>query len=435
VARSRRLLTCLTVAASLALMVFGLGSRPARAATPPPNSPINHIVVLMQENRSFDSYFGQLHFEGQPAAQPEPNTGNPNPLNASGPPIKPFHKTNYCETSDLNHSWQGTHHEWNNGLMDGFTTQNDINSDNSDTADPTGRRTMGYYDQSDLPFYYGLANTFAVGERYFASVLGPTFPNRFYLYAGTSFGHIANDIPAPGGYTQPTILRLLSKAGISWKIYYSQVPFAGLFSDFQQHPDHGATIDQYYADAKAGTLPQVAFVDPIFIGSSNTETDEHPPSNIQVGEQFSASVINSLMGSPNWHDSALFFTYDEHGGFYDHTPPPAAPVPDNIPPPPGSGPWTFNNYGIRVPAIVVSPFSKPHFVSDAVNDHASILRFIELRFGLSALTNRDAQANPMLEFFDFAHGAFSTPPTLPPAPVDPAHALQCQAQGGAQTSL
>ncbi|TMM13702.1 MAG: hypothetical protein E6G01_14200 [Actinobacteria bacterium] len=154
----------------------------------------------MQENRSFDSYFGQLHVEGQKGVEAEPTTGNPNPLNPAGPPIKPFHKTNYCETADLNHSWQGTHLEWDNGLMDGFTAQNDINSDNSDSADPTGSRTMGYYDQSDLPFYYALANTFGVGDRYFASVLGPTFPNRFYLYAGTSFGHIANDIPGPSGF-------------------------------------------------------------------------------------------------------------------------------------------------------------------------------------------------------------------------------------------
>ncbi|TMM13703.1 MAG: hypothetical protein E6G01_14205 [Actinobacteria bacterium] len=236
---------------------------------------------------------------------------------------------------------------------------------------------------------------------------------------------------APPSATSPTTFPV----PVDSKIYYSEVPFAGVFSDFQQHADHGATIDQYYADAKAGTLPQVAFVDPIFIGSSNTETDEHPPSNIQVGEQFSASVINSLMASPNWHDSALFFTYDEHGGFYDHVPSPAAPAPDSIPPPSGSGPWTFNNYGIRVPAIVVSPYAKPHFVSKVVNDHTSILRFIELRFGLSTLTNRDAHANPMLEFFNFSHPAFASPPTLPPAPIDPAHAVQCQTQGGAQTSL
>ena len=415
----RRVFAWAAAAALIGSVLTASLSPPAAHAATPPNAPINHIVVLMQENRSFDSYFGQLHFEGQTGVDPEPNAGNPDPTNPLSPPIKPFHKTNYCETADLSHSWQGTHLEWDNGRMDGFTSQN------VDPTNPNGSRTMGWYDQTDLPFYYALANTFGIGNRYFSSVLGPTFPNRFYLYAGTSFGHIANDFPPPGGFTQPTILRELTNAGISWKVYYSEVPFAGLFADFEQHADQGFPISQYYLDARTGNLPQVAFVDPIFEGSANTETDEHPSSNIQVGEQFSASVVNALMASPNWHDSAFFLTYDEHGGFYDHVASPAAPAPDNIPPPAGSGPWTFNNYGIRVPAVVVSPYARPHFVSQAVDDHTSILRFIELRYGLPALTNRDAQANPMLEFFDFTNPAFATPPTLPPAPVDQAHYQQC----------
>jgi phospholipase C len=416
----RRLLSGAAAAAITgSVLMATVGSPPAHAAAPP-NAAINHVVVLMQENRSFDSYFGQLHFEGQPGVDPEPNTGNPDPTNPLNPPIKPFHKTTYCETADLNHSWQGTHLEWNNGLMNGFTAQN------VDPTDPNGSRTMGWYDRSDLPFYYALANTFGIGNRYFASVLGPTFPNRFYLYAGTSFGHIANDIPPPGGYTQPTILRELTNAGISWKVYYNEVPFAGLFSDFEQHADHGFPISQYYLDAQTGNLPQVAFVDPIFEGSANTENDEHPSSNIQVGEQFVSQVVNGLMTSPNWHDSAMFLTYDEHGGFYDHVASPAAPAPDNIPPPAGSGPWLFNNYGIRVPAMVISPYSRPHFVSQTVNDHTSILRFIELRFGLAALTNRDAQANPMLEFFNFTGPpAFATPPSLPAAPIYPVQQQEC----------
>ena len=424
----RRALACLAASAAVTpFLISAAAQGPAQAAAPA-NAPINHIVVLMQENRSFDHYFGQLHLQGQPGAEPEPATGNPDPTNPTGPAIVPFHQTTYCESADLNHSWNGTHLEINGGTMDGFTAQN------VDKTDPKGSRAMGYYDQSDLPFYYDLANTFGVGDRYFASVAGPTFPNRFYLYAGTSFGHIQNDLSGPGGYTQATILRSLTTAGISWKVYFSQVPFAGLFADFQQHPENAAPISQFYADAAAGTLPQVAFVDPIFIASSNTETDEHPPSNIQVGEQFSASVVNALMGSPNWKDSALFLTYDEHGGYYDHVPPPAAPAPDNIPPTNGA-PYAFDTYGIRVPALVVSPYSRAHFVSHTVNDHTSILAFIEMRFGLAPLTARDAAANPMLEFFDFTTPAFKSPPTLKQAPIDPAHAAQCQAAGGAQTGV
>ena len=389
------------------------------ASGSPPNAPVNHIVVLMQENRSYDSYFGQLHFEGQVNSPPEPVKGNPNPVIGTGPPIKPFHKASYCETADLNHSWLGTHLEINNGAMNGFTTQN------VDPTDPTGSRAMGSYNNSDLPYYYALANAFGIGDRYFASVPGPTFPNRFYLLAGTSFGHIQNDLPPPGGWTQPTVFRSLTNAGVSWKVYYSQLPFAALFADVQQHPQNLAPISQYFADAKTGHLPQVAFVDPTFIAGVNIETDEHPPSNIQVGEAFSAQVVNALLASPNWPDSAMFLTYDEHGGFYDRVAPPAAPVPDNIPPPAGSGPYTFNMYGVRVPVTVISPYAIAHHVDHTVYDHTSILRFIELRFGLSALTNRDASANPMLGFFDFSHPDLLTPPSLPPAPIDPTHAAQC----------
>ncbi|TMA79362.1 MAG: hypothetical protein E6J72_11535 [Deltaproteobacteria bacterium] len=152
--------------------------------------PIDNIVVLMQENRSFDHYFGQIHFEGQKRVRKVPaDASNPDPTNPSGPPILRFHKTNYCETADLDHSWNGTHKEYDNGKMDGFTAQN------VDSTDPTGARTMGYYDSADLPFYYALYSTFAMADRYFASTLTQTFPNRFYLLAGTSFGHIANDFP------------------------------------------------------------------------------------------------------------------------------------------------------------------------------------------------------------------------------------------------
>src|SRR5205807_9675401 len=145
---------------------------------------------------------------------------------------------------------------------DGFTAANVV------SADPTGSRTMGYYDKRDLPFYYDLYSKFAIGDHYFASVLSQTFPNRFFLLAGTSFGHIRNDLAPPDGFTQRSIFNLLDEASppISWKIYYSSVPFAFEFSYVRnQHPDHAVPISQYFADAAAGTLPQVAFVDPIFL--------------------------------------------------------------------------------------------------------------------------------------------------------------------------
>jgi phospholipase C len=395
----------------------------ATAATGGSINVIQHIVVLMQENRSFDHYLGQLASQGQPRAMGEPaNASNPNPLNPSGPPIVAFHKTDYCEVADLNHSWNGTHQEWDNGKMDGFTAANTV------AADPTGSRAMGYYDRTDLPFYYSLDSAYATGDHYFASALTQTFPNRFYLLAGTSFGHIRNDIPPADGYTQPTIFNLLDAAHVSWKIYFSQVPFADLFAYVRNHaPGNVVPIADYYADAAAGTLPQVSFVDPIFVGPNTVENDEHPPSNVQVGERFSADVVNALTGSPNWSSSALFLTYDEHGGFYDHVAPPSAVRPDAIAPMllPGDVPGAFDRLGIRVPATVVSPYAKPHSVSHAVYDHTSILRFIEVRFGLPALTRRDAQAKPMLDFFDFKNAAFRTPAALAPAPIDAAQQSVC----------
>lgn len=380
---------------------------------------VRHIVVLMQENRSADTYFGQLNAEGQPAYKREPMKGNPNPL---GPgTIVPFHKPNLCESADLNHSWNGTHEEWNNGAMNGFTAANDSSSENADPADPSGSRAMGYYDQRDLPFYYSLYNTFATGDRYFASVLSQTFPNRFYLLAGTSFGHIRNDSPPPGGFRVKTIFDLLGVAHISWRIYDSQFAFGALFSYVQKHMGHVFNISQYYADAASGNLPQVAFVDPIFAAAPNTETDEHPPSNVQVGQAFAYNVIDSLEHSPNWKTSALFLTYDEHGGFYDHVAPPAAVPPDDIPPmlQPGDTVAGFDHYGIRVPIVVVSPFSKAHFVSHVVHDHTSILKFIETRYGLPPLTARDASANPMLELFNFNSPAFDVPPSFAAPSVTP----------------
>jgi phospholipase C len=376
--------------------------------------PIDHVVVLMQENHSFDNYLGQLHkYDPTLDVEAEPaDASNPDPADPGGPPIAAFHKTTLCESSDLDHSWNGTHAAWDNGAMDGFTKQN------VSTVDPSGSRAMGYYNETDLPFYYGLFDTFAMGDRYFPSLLGPTQPNRFYLYSGTSFGHTVNGTPATGNeFSQKTIFKLLDEAGVTWKIYSSQFPYSAFFA-YVRSNSHGRIVPvaNYYTDAAAGNLPQVAFVDPVFAGSLNEETDEHPPSNVQVGQHFVAGVINSLLASPEWSSSALFLEWDEHGGFYDHVPPPEAVPPDDIAPIGGSG--AFDRYGVRVPFVVVSPFSKRHFVSHVVYDHTSVLKFIETRFGLPSLTARDAAADPMLDLFDFANPPFAQPPTLPDAVID-----------------
>jgi phospholipase C len=394
--------------------------------------PIDHIVVLMQENRSFDHYFRRALAIQPGEAKALKRAANPDPL--GGPAIRPFHQTAYCEVADLSHSWNGSHAQWNDGAMDGFTATN-VHPD-----DPSGRRTMGFYRRKDLPYYHKLYRTFATGDRYFCSLLGPTFPNRFYLMAATSFGHIHNDLPAgTDQFAQRSIFNLLDESGITWKVYQSQISFAFVFAYVRNlRSAQLVPIAQFFADAAAGTLPQVSFVDPLFFSSDpNVQSDEHPPANVQVGEAFVAGVLNALMASPLWGRSAAFLTYDEHGGFFDHVPPPPACVPDPIPPTGDAGdvPAAFDRYGFRVPFVVVSPWARRRFTSHTVYDHTSVLRFIQTRFDLPALTARDANADPMLELFDFSAPTFARPPKLPPAPIGPVQAAECLEIVGGESEL
>jgi phospholipase C len=309
---------------------------------------------------------------------------------------------------DVAHSWNASHLQYNGGLNDGFVTTND----------PGGERAMSYMEESDLPFYYGLAKTFAIGDRFFCSLLGPTYPNRFYYLSGTSDGRINNQLVA---YTRDSIFDRLDDAGVSHKIYVAGPLAFGLLLGQEQNP-----IADFFADAAAGTLPQVSYVDPAFFGEE--QNDEHPPSNPQLGQQFLESIYDALVASPNWSSTALIITYDEHGGFYDHVPPPSACIPDDVPPQLTSGSFVaqFDRYGFRVPIIVVSPYSKPGYVSHEVFDLTSILRFIELRFDLPALTKRDANATPITDLFDFSQASLLAPPAQPAAVIDPDQDLICQ---------
>jgi phospholipase C len=384
---------------------------------------IDHIVVMMQENRSFDSYFASFDPAG---ATPQ---SNPDPTNPSAAPITSFHNPQMCETADLAHGWLEVHQQLDGGKMDGFTKTN------QDPTDPRGTRTMARYDERDLPFYYALADKFGIGARYFASVPGPTYPNRYFLATGTAFGHIDNTFPPSGGWTQKTVFQELDAAHVTWKIYNAGVAVENLL--FKYVHDHAAghvvPMDDYYADAAAGRLPQVAFVEPAFIGTVDVENDEHPPSNPQRGQALSRQVVEALMKSPNWSSSAFFQTWDEHGGYADRIAPPAAPKPDDIAPIGDAGGAVFDRYGVRVPVLVVSPWSKPGYVSTVVHDHTSILRTIEVRFGLPAMTHRDAQAAPMTDFFDFSRPTYQQPPVLPVATINAQQEAHCQALYGDKT--
>jgi phospholipase C len=322
-------------------------------------------------------------------------------------------------------------------------------------------------------------------------VLGPTFPNRAYALAATSFGHLttADTFPPPGGYKPitGTILDLLDQNNISWFDYFQDAPQAGVFRTFNppsQIDPHFLPVPVFFVEAATGTLPQVSFVDPSF-GLAPLfvpENDEHPPTDIQRGQAFVSQVVNAVRNGPNWQDSVIFIMYDEHGGFYDHVRPPRASQsgalnPDGINPgqcadlsnppaseqpgggmecslnftgnPPGqdtsvldaealcpvlaldpTGPYpaqcaNFNQLGIRVPFLAISPFSKPHYVSHTPGDHTSILAFIEQRFlapdGQAPLhlTLRDQNANTLQDLFDFNHSpSLNTPLTQAAPPAD-----------------
>jgi phospholipase C len=403
--------------------------------------PIDTIVVIMMENRSFDHYFEDLPNQGwtdvdvAPVAAGDagPDAAQTTNPGVDGTPVPFVHGTQLC-FADTNHSWDGTHQEIDNGKMDGFAVANDGTHEDPMVGPPgflSGARAMTYYTKDDLPFMYWAAANFAIGDRYFASVPGPTWPNREYFYAGTSWGETTTgDFPTP---TSPTVLDSLTTAGVSWGYYTpGTVPTTLIFVNSPTYASYTSNVfpfDQFTSAAAAGTLPHVVILDPSLFPEGYDNNDEHPPAVMQVGEAWRAGVVQSLIASPQWAHMALFLLYDEHGGLYDHVPPPPACPPDSTPPmiavADGGAYGGFDEYGVRLPFVAMSPYAKSHYVSHQVFDHTSVLRFIEARFGLPALTKRDANALAPWDVFDFNAPPNLTPPAMPDVPVDPDVIDQC----------
>jgi phospholipase C len=475
---------------------------------------VKHVIVIMQENHSFDNYFGALAYAPNSpyrhkieGCRPDDHSCvdgltcraekngtltcfNSNP-DDDGSIVYSFHDNRRCAGPDLDHSWFQTHEEVNflkptetlhDPDQDGFVRVNDMTEQHDNGVEnPTDDQTMGFYTQDELPYYYDLAQKFALNDRYFSAVLGPTFSNRSYFLAATSFGHLttSDTFPPPGGYKPitGTIFDLLDKNNVTWADYFQDAPQGGSFRLF------GATgVDPHFLPLKVllaqvagapgvGTLPQVSFVDPNFgLFGIAGENDEHPPTDIQRGQAYVSQVIGAVRNSPFWQDTVIFLTYDEPGGYYDHVKSPKAEqgnsrTPDGISPgqcadlsnPPFSlqpgggaecsnnllsktdttvndagalcaefaanptGPYpencpSFDQLGLRVPFLAISPFSKPQYVSHTVGSHTSMLAFIERRF-LSVhkdgdgdredqaqhqhLTKRDEQASTLEDMFDF----------------------------------
>jgi phospholipase C len=392
------------------------GSRPRPDVAPGTEShlQIEHVVVVMMENHSFDNILGligrgdgfTLDADGRPTAK------NPD---GKGGYVHAFHMPTECQTDGVGNNWKVTHEAYDGGTCDGFVTA-------------MSAETMGYFTHEDLPFTCGMARTFPIADRYFCSAMAQTDPNRRYLIAGTSLGLIDDTFPAPLP-PNGVIFDQLNQHGITWKDYYTTVPTVGVFLPLLQDPTitRGlAPIAQFYEDAAAGRLPSFSLVEPDYEHQS-----EENPQDVQFGDQFMGNVVNAVMSSPNWPSTMLIWCYDEHGGYYDHVPPPRAVPPDDVPPAlkPGDPPGGFDRYGFRVPAGVVSPYARPNFVSSTIYDHTSILRTVEEKWNLPALTRRDANANSLFGMLDLDHPpAFRRPPELPAA-ADPAVLAGCLVTG------
>jgi phospholipase C len=381
--------------------------------------PIDTVVIIMMENRSFDHLLGNIQ-----AMQPDADVAPPGVFNldTDGTQVPRFHLTEFC-FDDPDHGWTDTHNEWDGGKMDGFVTVNNLN----DGAPADGKRAMGYYTEQDLPFMYSLASTFSLADRSFSSLLGPTFPNRSYLEAATSYGETGGTLFTDA---RLNLIELLETGNVTWHDYYTNLPTLGIFLDsFTKHLDNASMVSDFMTDAQMGNLSQVNFVDPdLAQRDEGLKNDFHPPGDVQLGDEFVSQVVNALIASPQWPRMAVFITFDEHGGAYDHVPPPPACPPDALTPNdlgPNDYRANFDRLGIRVPTIVVSPYAKPHYVSHVVYDHTSILRFIESRFILPAMTARDANADPLFDMFDFTKPQMLHPPSLPTVNVDPAQKAAC----------
>jgi phospholipase C len=417
--------------AAAAAVTRGPGSLPHPehpAGTVDASMPFDHIVVVMMENHSFDNLLGALALNGQPDADGLTFRGgqatNHN-ADGTGEHIYAYPLTTTAQGPDVSQTWNDTHVQINDGLMNGFVKS-------VGSVQP-----MAYFAPEVLPFAYSLASTFCVADRWFCSAPCQTYPNRRFLMAGTAYGDIATGIaslfdppPANG-----TIFDRLSAYGISWRNYYTDLPQTAIIpSIIGRHPANLAPIARFHADCAAGTLPSVSFVDPEFGATSDIGAplaalpalsviaagldtvggDEEAPRDMYYGEAWAYGVLGSVLTSPAWPRTLLIYTYDEHGGYYDHVPPPKAVLPDDIPPAlaPGDLPGTYGRYGPRVPAVVASPYSRPNAVTDVVHDHTSVLATIEAKWNLPALTYRDANASTVMDFLDVDQAAFLTPPSL-----------------------
>lgn len=384
------------VAAAAALTRGGITSAHVAAkknrTLPRPNkSGIEHIVVAMMENRSFDHLLGWL-----PGADGRQAGLSFTDLNGATWPTSPLAPDfQGCGHPDPDHSYDGARVEFNNGACDGWLR-----------AGLNDAYSIGYYSQTDLPFLGGAAPAWLTLDRYFSAILAGTYPNRIYQHAAQTDRLDNSLLPF---CTLPTIWDRLSEHSLSRKYYFSDFPFLALWGS--RYVDIARPVSDFFEDCVAGTLPAVSFVEPRFLGGSEgISNDYHPHGDIRNGEVFLNSVYEAITASPNWPNTVLIINFDEWGGFFDHVAPAKAPLP-KVDAAAGSDGYQ----GFRTPALIVSPWSPRATVNSDLYDHTSILKMIEWRWNLRPLSVRDESANNLAEALDFDAPNLSAP-RFPVAP-------------------
>lgn len=385
-------------AAGLAARDFGMAQ--TTTLPQPAQSGIEHIVVVTMENRSFDHLLGWL--PGGDGKQAGLSYADKNGVVHNTYSLAPDYTG--CGHPDPDHSYGPDRVAYDNGAMDGFLRagSNDVYS-------------IGYYNEADIPFYSALARNFLVCDRYFASILGPTFPNRMFLWAAQT-DRLDDSI----SFTSlPTIFDRLSAAGVSHRYYFNNLPYLALWGFkyfFSTSP-----FAQFLTQAASGTLPAVSFIDPNYtILDDGTGNDDHPHADIRNGDAFLSTIFRALTTSPAWRNTVLIVTFDEWGGFFEHIAPPRVIAPNNVDTDLVNGQALL---GFRVPVVIASPFTRnltatPQ-VSRAQFDHTSILKLIEWRYGLRPLTARDASSDigNLAVAMNFATPDSSVPLLPSPSPV------------------
>ncbi len=378
---------------SLFILFLGVSSAAAIGSEQATNTPIHHIIVVMQQNHTFDNYFGTYPKTADLPSDTCIPISLSSPRNTSC--LAPFHIDTH-QIVDLSHSEPTFKAQFRNGQMNGFV-------DALFQRHQDGTLAMGYFDGSDLPYYWNLADEFVLFDHYFSSAHDGSIKNRMYWVSGTP-GNGDNRIPTGGLKEIPTIFDRLQERSISWKFYINnydpklnyrslqeldhlppQIQWVPLlsFDRFLDDPELSSRIvdlDEYYTDLQNGTLPAVSYV--LLLGAT-----EHPIADARLGQRKNKNMIQALMQSNAWDSSAFLITYDDWGGWYDHVPPPQV---DKY------------GYGFRVPALLISPYARKGHVDHTQLDHTSILKFIETNWSIPALAERDARANNFLSAFDFS---------------------------------